>query len=114
MIYDDNDDPLQTSGLGTCVVAAGLQCHVVLVACNNNKRKDFDHDVNFVFLSFSKLRQLSETRRKFFNTTLVLPRAHRALYITVSTNLIKLKFYLHLYQKLLSCQSVKYKLQSHT
>ena len=35
MVYDVNDDPLQTGELVTCVVASRLWCHVVLVACNN-------------------------------------------------------------------------------
>ena len=54
MVYDVNDDPLQTSGLDTCVVASRLRSHVMVVA-SNNKRRDCDQEVRFGVQSFSKL-----------------------------------------------------------
>ena len=32
MVYDVNDDPLQTSGRGTCVAYSRLWCHVTASA----------------------------------------------------------------------------------
>ena len=118
-VYDDNDDPLQTSGLGALHVWWLLEYGAMWCWSHVTSRsvgKDCDQDV---ILWCPVLFQIDESSLKpntFFNTLLLLPsfQRHKGLYISVSTNVIKLKLCLNLYQKPLRCQSVKYKLQSHT
>ena len=71
-----------------------------VVTCNN-KRKDCDQDVSFGVVLF----QIAESSLQHNVSPAIFPRASRALYIIVSTNVIKLKLCLHLCQHI-GCRAI--------
>ena len=106
MVYDVNDDPLQTSGIGTCVVSSRLWCHVVWWHVTTSAMIV----INMLALvsSFSKLLKALGHQTEVLQHNVspaIFPRSRRALYIIVSANVIKLKLCLHLYQNI-SCRAI--------